>query len=58
MKHQEFFILLIIITYQNGQTLKNHHYYVKIINHRIKHKNNDNSKTEELNIDTMIDSQK
>ncbi len=31
---------------------------VKIINHRIKHKNNDNLKPKELNIDTMIDNVK
>ncbi len=27
MKHLEFFIVLITITYQNGQMLKNYHYY-------------------------------
>ena len=27
MTHQEFFILQIIITCQNGQMLKNYHYY-------------------------------
>ena len=31
---------------------------VKIINYRIKNKNNDNLKPEDLNIDTMIDSVK
>ncbi len=31
---------------------------VKIINYRIKHKNNDNLKPEDINIDTMIDNVK